>query len=462
MNKTVFIIVCIVSAVIIVALGVSLILLATNSDNSPIDNTVRYDVNIANNETYGSVSGSGEYAENEKVELWASANKGYVFYGWYRDGQYVSFENKYEFTMPAQAVNLNAVYSEDLPAPEYLALLAGNLYAFDYTKLSENTDIQAADIAPLVEGITLGQILMTGKKLPVDVTQREDFKTMYNISLSGLLLEDQTTMNQIKSCNIGIFAEVLFADAMYKNTAFKNSIAALYDIPVSVMFDGDVVSMGVELISALGTLKMQDIFDGYVENPGTISYYEVYKVMGPLKVSSVLGSSLSDDVNDRIKALTLSDIAEFYFALKQEEYPDYENFDSLMTAFGSLTVGEIMAEIDVTLDQLTDIITNVIKFINKPFTEIIEESVYVPDFIKNTSWYQELSQMTIANIIQKLYENSPDENKNYIFLDILEILPLITSVTQDDMTQNEDFFNTLKGETIYSLFMSAVKNSLPE
>ena len=184
--------------------------------------------------------------------------------------------------------------------------------------------------------------------------------------------------------------------------------------------------------------------------------------MGPLKVSSVLGSSLSDDDNDRIKALTLSDIAEFYFALKQEEYPDYENFDSLMTAFGSLTVGEIMAEIDVTLDQLTDIITNVIKFINKPFTEIIEESVYVPDFIKNTSWYQELSQMTIANIIQKLYENSPDENKNYIFLDILEILPLITSVTQDDMTQNEDFFNTLKGETIYSLFMSAVKNSLPE
>lgn len=88
--------------------------------------------------------------------------------------------------------------------------------------------------------------------------------------------------------------------------------------------------------------------------------------------------------------------------------------------------------------------------------------MYVPDFIKNTSWYQELSQMTIANIIQKLYENSPDENKNYIFLDILEILPLITSVTQDDMTQNEDFFNTLKGETIYSLFMSAVKNSLPE
>lgn len=79
MNKTVFIIVCIVSAVIIVALGVSLILLATNSDNSPIDNTVRYDVNIANNETYGSVSGSGEYAENEKVELWLPPTKATFF-----------------------------------------------------------------------------------------------------------------------------------------------------------------------------------------------------------------------------------------------------------------------------------------------------------------------------------------------------------------------------------------------
>ena len=73
----------------------------------------------------GSVSNGGSYAEGTTISISTSNNSGYVFKGWTRDGETVSANRYYSFTMPASDVVLvaNYVYNPSNPKdPEKPAL----------------------------------------------------------------------------------------------------------------------------------------------------------------------------------------------------------------------------------------------------------------------------------------------------------------------------------------------------
>ena len=73
----------------------------------------------------GSVSNGGSYAEGTTISISTSNNSGYVFKGWTRDGETISANRYYSFTMPASDVVLvaNYVYNPTSPKdPEKPAL----------------------------------------------------------------------------------------------------------------------------------------------------------------------------------------------------------------------------------------------------------------------------------------------------------------------------------------------------
>ena len=62
----------------------------------------------------GSISGVGDYEEDKEVTLTATANEGYVFVGWTKNGVQVSTNAKYTFTVTADC-DLVAVFEEYNP-----------------------------------------------------------------------------------------------------------------------------------------------------------------------------------------------------------------------------------------------------------------------------------------------------------------------------------------------------------
>ena len=60
--------------------------------------TSKYVVVVEKNITEaGTVTGAGEYDENQLVTLTATTNEGYVFCGWYEDGYPLGTESTYSF-----------------------------------------------------------------------------------------------------------------------------------------------------------------------------------------------------------------------------------------------------------------------------------------------------------------------------------------------------------------------------
>ena len=71
---------------------------------------------LADPEEGGSVTGAGEYEEGEEVSLSASPETGYAFTEWAdEDGQTVSTEAAFTFTMPAEHTTLTAHFTEEAP-----------------------------------------------------------------------------------------------------------------------------------------------------------------------------------------------------------------------------------------------------------------------------------------------------------------------------------------------------------
>lgn len=56
----------------------------------------------------GVLTGGGEYLPGQSASISAAANPGYYFINWMRDGQVVSTQPDFDFTMPAQPVSLTA------------------------------------------------------------------------------------------------------------------------------------------------------------------------------------------------------------------------------------------------------------------------------------------------------------------------------------------------------------------
>lgn len=461
MSKTSLVMI-IVLAALCVGLGVALIVTTVSGNPNTTEPNEKYEITLVNNENYGTVSGGGKYEENESVALWAQPKEGYSFYGWYSGGKYVSFEQLYTVMVKTSPMSFTAVYSENLPKSDYIELIIGNLYMMDFEALLKKDNLTATDIAPVFDGITLGELFMANNKLPVDVTSNSKFRSVYDLSVSGILSGDAETTERLKNCYLGALADIIFSGAKYKTSALKNAITALYDVSAAAIFEGDMINIGVELISALGTLKMQDVFDSYVQVPATISYFEVYKAMKDSKVASILAGADSEENIARRDALTIRDFLDFYYALSGKTMPTYKGFAMFVDAIGEINLGELRKNIDVQIDKLSDFIAKLLQVLNKPFSEILEETIVVPDFIKSMSWYQEIGAMTIGKILKDLYAAASTESPsvNYLNEPIVEIIKNITSVTDEEIVKCKEFFDSLEGKTLYSICVDLINKGL--
>lgn len=63
-------------------------------------------------------SSSNEYAAGEEVEVTAISNEGYTFTAWLENGETVSTDAVYSFTMPSHNVSLNATFSATSTDPD--------------------------------------------------------------------------------------------------------------------------------------------------------------------------------------------------------------------------------------------------------------------------------------------------------------------------------------------------------
>lgn len=79
-------------------------------DYSCVDNTSIMLSLSVDEETKGSVSGSGLKKPGEEVSITATSNDGYVFDGWYEGDNRISNDNPYTFTMPEKSVSYKASF----------------------------------------------------------------------------------------------------------------------------------------------------------------------------------------------------------------------------------------------------------------------------------------------------------------------------------------------------------------
>ena len=88
------------------------------SDPQPADTTKLYKLTLKSNPSgAGSVSGGGNFAVGKSVNVSTYANSGYVFKGWFKDGENISKNKSINYTMPSMDVMLTAEYVFDPSSP---------------------------------------------------------------------------------------------------------------------------------------------------------------------------------------------------------------------------------------------------------------------------------------------------------------------------------------------------------
>lgn len=81
------------------------------SDPEPGSTEKKYKLTLVSNPVgAGSLSGAGEYGSGSGINVSSYANSGYVFTGWTKDGEVVSVDNYFHYTMPAEDIVLTANY----------------------------------------------------------------------------------------------------------------------------------------------------------------------------------------------------------------------------------------------------------------------------------------------------------------------------------------------------------------
>jgi len=84
-----------------------------SGDNTTTEPAVTYTVTLNTSPSgVGTVTGNGTYEENDTVTINAVKTGDYTFTGWELDGDVVSTEDTYNFSMPAQDLTYTAVFEE--------------------------------------------------------------------------------------------------------------------------------------------------------------------------------------------------------------------------------------------------------------------------------------------------------------------------------------------------------------
>ena len=98
----------------------------------------------ANNSLYGTVSGSGNYNYGQSCTITATANSGYEFVRWTKNGNQVSTNSNYTFTVTENATYI-AVFEVQGPSDYYVGWATGNNSSFDtFSSLDGSTLKQLA------------------------------------------------------------------------------------------------------------------------------------------------------------------------------------------------------------------------------------------------------------------------------------------------------------------------------
>jgi uncharacterized repeat protein (TIGR02543 family) len=121
----------------------------------------------------GIVFGAGEYEAGTEVNLTATANEGYTFASWTREGAVLSTEAIYNFTMPAEDVTLVANFTEVLPEMYQLTL----------------------EVSPVGAGIVTGEgTYEAGDEVNLTATANEGY-TFASWTMDGAVLSTEAFYN---------------------------------------------------------------------------------------------------------------------------------------------------------------------------------------------------------------------------------------------------------------------------
>ncbi len=87
----------------------------------------KYDVSLTCDTQQGSVTGGGSYDMDESVILSAEAKTGYVFSGWYLNGQLLSTDADFVYTVSANDVAIEARFQTEIPANSTVLTVGGTV-----------------------------------------------------------------------------------------------------------------------------------------------------------------------------------------------------------------------------------------------------------------------------------------------------------------------------------------------
>ncbi|MEG1923756.1 MAG: hypothetical protein RR307_04805 [Clostridia bacterium] len=396
-NILIIVLVC-----VIIAVSVTIGIILVNGNNQD-PKEITYKVTVTCDEKYGTVKGGGQYTEKSKVTVEATGKENgsdkFVVYAWKIDNKIVSVDSKYVFEMAKGDVTITAEFARKFPAANFPTVIINNLEKI--TDIESIGDVKT--LAKMVDGITIGQLILGNKKLPLSVTETAQFKLAYNISLSKILEGDETAKKQLtQETPIGVYADMFFANAMYKTEKLNLVIKNLYELTIADVQGAGTIGGSTKLIAALGMLKFKDIFDSYVQNPATINFLKVYETLQDIAIIDVLTNSVKEPEKAAMNGLKIKDVFDFYYTMIGEPIPTTEIYKNLMKNIGNKTVGEIFGDGSMTIEKLKELLGKLEGITDKTIGELIESSIEIPQSIKDKEWYKKIANKKLMDVLNEI------------------------------------------------------------
>ena len=258
--------------ILAVTLIAILSLLVMSGCQDPIANEYTLTVTAENGGIVDNVNGS--YKENDKIILKATCDNGFNFDGWYINGSKISSELNYEYTMPAQNVEVIAKFN----AIKYLLTVSSN--------------VEACSV-----NITNGQYAL-GEKVDLVATAAEGYKFI------GWYIGEQLLSNE---------AEYIYTmqEAQIEIVILAKFVRA-YSLTVNVDEGGKVnITSGMyqegETIALECTAEVGYSFEGWYINEENVSGRKKYEFEMPGH-DVVINAKLKNDFDGFTSVRTVEDL----------------------------------------------------------------------------------------------------------------------------------------------------------
>lgn len=175
----------------------------------------------------GQVQGAGSYAKDEVVALTATATQGYKFVNWTQNGNEVSSESSFSFTMPEGEVNLTANFE----------VIPPTLYTL-------SVDVNPANAG---QGIGAGEYEQ-GEEVELKATANQGF-TFVSWTIDGNIVStDATYLYAMQGSNVAITANFDEVVPDVNTVVFENALGRLgEEIVINVHMVNQSVVVGFQM-----------------------------------------------------------------------------------------------------------------------------------------------------------------------------------------------------------------------